>query len=79
MTTMARTRAAQPIRRTQEINGKTHAIEALQVDRHRWRARIVARGTANAVMPFYGATAEEAIEHLTAWLARVGRPAPSRG
>ncbi len=79
MTTMARTRAAQPIRHMQEINGKTYAIEALQVDRTRWRARIAARGTTNALMPFYGATAEEAITRLTAWLSRVGRPASPRG
>jgi hypothetical protein len=74
MTTMARERAAQPIRRTQEINGRTYAIEALLVDRDRWRARLAQRGTTNALMPFYGATADEAIEHLTAWLSRVGRP-----
>jgi hypothetical protein len=75
MTTMARERAAQPVRRTQEINGKTYAIEALPVDRDRWRARLAQRGTTNALMPFYGATPDEAIEHLTAWLQRVGRPA----
>jgi hypothetical protein len=76
MTTMARQRAAQPIRRMQEINGRTYAIEALPVERDRWRARLAQRGTTNALMPFYGATPDEAIEHLTAWLLRVSRPSP---
>lgn len=74
MTTMARTRAAQPIRRMQEINGRTYAIEALPVDRDRWRARLAQSGTTNALMPFYGTTPDEAIDLLTAWLSRVGRP-----
>lgn len=74
MTTMDRTREAQPVRRMQEINGRRYAIEALQIDRLRWRARIAASGATNALMPFYGTTAEEAIEQLIAWLSRVGRP-----
>jgi hypothetical protein len=82
MTTMARQRAAQPIRRMQEINGRTYAIEASPVEGDRWRARLAQRGTTNALMPFYGPTPDEAIEHLTAWLLRVSRPStppPKRG
>ena len=78
MTTMARTRAAEPIRRLQEINGRTYAIEALPVDRDRWRARLAQSGTTNALMPFYGTTPDEAIDQLTAWLLRVGRPSSPR-
>lgn len=74
MTTTVHTREAQPVRRTKEINGKRYAIEALQIDRQRWRARIAAQGATNALMPFYGSTAEEAIDQLIAWLSRVGRP-----
>jgi hypothetical protein len=74
MTTMGRQRAAQPIRRMQEINGRTYTIEASPVERDRWRARLAQCGTTNALMPFYGTTPDEAIEHLTAWLSRVGRP-----
>ena len=81
MTTVTRDRAAQPIRRMQNINGKTYVVEAVPVDRSRWRARLVQHGTANALMPFYGATPDEAIERLATWLSRVGRPSapvPSR-
>jgi hypothetical protein len=81
MTTVTRDRAAQPIRRMQDINGKAYVVEAVPVDCSRWRARLAQHGTTNALMPFYGATPDEAIEHLTAWLSRVGRPStpgPSR-
>jgi hypothetical protein len=74
MTTLARERAAEPIRRSREINGRTYTIEALPVDRDRWRARLVQRGTTNALMPFYGTTPDEAIERLASWLVRVWRP-----
>jgi hypothetical protein len=74
MTTTARKRAAQPIRRTQDINGRPYAIEAVPVDVNRWRARLVQHGTTNAIMPFYGPSPEEAIAQLTTWLSRVGRP-----
>lgn len=74
MTTMARTDAAKPIRVTEDINGRTYAIEVVSVDRNRWRARLAQRGTTNALMPFYGSTPDEAVGHLTKWLARVGRP-----
>ncbi|ODS57781.1 MAG: hypothetical protein ABS36_04875 [Acidobacteria bacterium SCN 69-37] len=77
MTTTARERARTTVRRTQDINGRTYAIEALPVDRDRWRARLVQRGTTNALMPFYGSTPDDAIARLTAWLDRVSRPAGS--
>ena len=73
MTMMIQRRAAEPIRQVQEINGREYYIEALPVDADRWRARLAQRGTTNALMPFYGATPEEAIAHLTGWLQRVGR------
>ena len=74
MTTVAQERSTPPIRRMRDINGKTYAVEAVRVDRNRWRARLVQRGTTNALMPFYGDTPDDAIDHLTTWLARVGRP-----
>lgn len=77
MTTVTRDLAAQPIRRIQEINGKTYVVEAVPVDRSRWRARLAQQGTTNALMPFYGATPDEAIERLATWLSRVGRPSAS--
>jgi hypothetical protein len=61
----------------QDINGKAYVVEAVPVDRSRWRARLAQHGTTNALMPFYGATPEEAIERLTTWLSRVGRPSTS--
>lgn len=79
MTTMPRTSAARTIRVTEEINGRPYAIEVLPVEHQRWRARLAQRGTTNAVMPFYGATPDEAIGQLATWIARVSRPArPSR-
>jgi hypothetical protein len=54
------------------INGRSYSIEALRVDRNRWRAQLVRRpDRATAVMPFYGTTAEEAKRLLAGWLARV--------
>ena len=74
MTTLSRTGTSQPLRLMREINGKSYAIEVLPVDRGRWRARLAQHGTTNALMPFYGATPDEAVASLTAWLIRVGRP-----
>ena len=57
---------------TQTVNGRPVVIEALPVDQNRWRARIArTHGGPTAVMPFYGATADEAVERLTGWLTRV--------
>ena len=78
MTTLARERATQPIRRTQEIHGRSYVVEVLPVDRDRWRARLAQQGTTNALMPFYGTTPDEAVARLVDWLSRVGRPAAQR-
>jgi hypothetical protein len=60
------------VRFKETINGRAYLIEALPVDRHRWRAQLV-RSTGpstTALMPFYGATPDEAVRHLSGWLAR---------
>jgi hypothetical protein len=75
MNTMPQTPTAKAIRRTGLVNGRSYAIEIVPIAMSRWRARLAQRGTTNAVMPFYGSTPDEAFERLTAWLARVGRPA----
>lgn len=72
----ASSRTVKPTRRTGFVNGRTYVIEVLPVGPDRWRARLAQRGTTNAVMPFYGATPDEASDRLTSWLARVGRPTP---
>ena len=39
------------------------------VDPDRWRAYLVSvPGVSTALMPFYGPTADEAVEQLTTWL-----------
>lgn len=75
MTTTQLPSAAKPIRMTENINGRSYAVEVLPVAADRWRARLAQHGTTNAVMPFYGATPAEAVQRLSAWLTRVGRPA----
>jgi hypothetical protein len=58
---------------TQTVNGRAVVIEAQSVDQNRWRARIAGtHGGPTAVMPFYGATPDEAVQRLTGWLMRVG-------
>ena len=58
---------------TQTVNGRTVVIEAQTVDQNRWRARIArVPGGTTAVMPFYGATADVAVQRLTGWLTRIG-------
>lgn len=53
------------------INGRTYRIEVSRVSRQ-WRARVVNRfGGPTALMPFYGATAEQAAQDLSRWLTRV--------
>jgi hypothetical protein len=61
-----------PLRRFQHtIAGRVYNIEASLVGDRRWRAQISRRpGMPNALMPFYGQTADEAAEHLLAWLRR---------
>jgi len=55
----------------QKIGGRTYRIEAARVHATRWRAQIVRiPGMPSALMPFYGATPDEAAGHLTNWLTR---------
>jgi hypothetical protein len=62
------------------INGREFLIEVSAVGGNRWRAHLVrVPGGSTALMPFYGATPEEAAQQLSRWLARAHRtpdPAP---
>jgi len=50
------------------INGREYKIEVAAVG-SQWRAQIArAPGGSRAMMPFYGATPDEAIQHLSNWL-----------
>jgi hypothetical protein len=65
------------------IEGRTYHIEVSRVGPDRWRAHIVRNpGVPNAMMPFYGATPDEAARHVSDWLAlayRTARSTPSSG
>src|SRR5580765_1113419 len=65
------------------IEGRTYHIEVSRVAPDRWRAHIVRNpGVPNAMMPFYGATPDEAARHVSDWLAlayRTARSTPSSG
>ena len=51
------------------INGREYRIEVSAVGLDRWRAQIArAPGGSRAMMPFYGRTPDEAVEHLSQWL-----------
>ena len=51
------------------INGREYRIEVSAVDRNTYRAQIArAPGGSRAMMPFYGRTPSEAVEHLSQWL-----------
>ena len=51
------------------INGREYRIEVSAVDRNTYRAQIArAPGGSRAMMPFYGRTPGEAVEHLSQWL-----------
>ena len=53
------------------IAGRNYLIEVAQVDEMRWRANILKLpGVPAAMMPFYGATPDEAAANLTEWLDR---------
>jgi hypothetical protein len=53
------------------IAGRAYLIEVAMVDDQRWRAHILRiPGVPTAMMPFYGATPDEAATHLTDWLDR---------
>jgi len=66
---------AMAVRRFEEvIGGRVYQIEAAKVRDDRWRAQIVRiPGMPTALMPFYGATPDEAAAHLREWLARAHR------
>ena len=56
------------------IAGRVYNIEASRIRDDRWRAQITRRpGMSNALMPFYGQTADEAAGHLLEWLTRANR------
>ena len=55
----------------ESIAGRAYLIEVAAVSKDRWRACIVRRpGVPTALMPFYGATPDEAAHQLSAWLTR---------
>jgi len=66
---------AMAVRRFEEvIGGRVYQIEAAKVRDDRWRAQIVRiPGMPTALMPFYGATPDEAAGNLREWLARAHR------
>jgi len=59
------------------INGRAYRIEVSSVG-NKWRAQIAkAPGGSRAMMPFYGHTPVEAVEHLSRWLTlNRTRPTP---
>ena len=58
----------------QEIGGRLYVIEASPIQTNRWRAQIARRpGVTSALMPFYGATADEAASQLVRWLTLAHR------
>jgi hypothetical protein len=58
----------------QQINGREYRIEVTQLASQRWRAQVLnAYGGPTALMPFYDATADEALSRLTDWLSRAHR------
>jgi hypothetical protein len=51
------------------INGREYRIEVSAVGSNTYRAQIArAPGGSRAMMPFYGRTPGEAVEHLSRWL-----------
>jgi hypothetical protein len=51
------------------INGRAYRIEVSTVGTDNYRAQIArAPGGSRAMMPFYGRTPNEAVEHLSQWL-----------
>jgi tartrate dehydratase alpha subunit/fumarate hydratase class I-like protein len=51
------------------INGREYCIEVSAVGTNNYRAQIAPHaGGSRAMMPFYGRTPDEAIEHLSQWL-----------
>jgi len=53
-----------------QIGGHLYVIEASPIHADRWRAQIARRpGMASALMPFYGATPDDAATRLVQWLS----------
>jgi hypothetical protein len=66
-----------PCRYERSIAGRTYVIEVSPVSTGRWRAQIARLpGMPTSLMPFYGATPEEAALALTNWLSMVLTPSP---
>jgi hypothetical protein len=64
----------------EHIAGHTYLIEVLPVSDSRWRAQIVRLpGMPASMMPFYGATPEQAAQELGRWLTLVYKGSGSRG
>jgi len=58
------------------INGRPYRIEVSAVGLDKWRAQIArAPGGSRAMMPFYGSTPVEAVQHLSHWLT-LNHPRP---
>lgn len=56
----------------ERIAGRTYLIEVRPVSQTRWRAQIARLpGLPSSMMPFYGATPEQAAGELSRWLALV--------
>jgi hypothetical protein len=61
------------IRINETINGRPYVIELQLVGVNQWRAQLARREATTALMPFYGATPDEAAGMLTRWLTRANR------
>ena len=62
----------------QHIGGRDYRIEVTQLTAERWRAHVLnVWGGPTALMPFYDATAAQAVGRLTEWLARAHRSVSS--
>jgi hypothetical protein len=60
----------------QHVDGRDYRIEVTQLTTERWRAQVLnAYGGPTATMPFYDATADQAVDRLTEWLSRAHRSA----
>ena len=56
----------------ENIAGRVYHIEVRAVSKSQWRAQIARLpGMPTALMPFYGATPEQAAHQLSQWLALV--------
>lgn len=62
------------IRINETINGRPYVIELQHVGVNQWRAQLARREATTALMPFYGATPDEAAALLKRWLVRASRP-----